>query len=82
MNSLVKLVDWIGNSTSSRFSFDWEDAQSVVRAIILAGATAGLAELANVVGGSIADDSPTRIITYVVIALVLNAIRKWAANGK
>ncbi|GIW59970.1 MAG: hypothetical protein KatS3mg087_1036 [Patescibacteria group bacterium] len=78
---LKRLLDWFGQSSSGRFSFNWDDAMSVVRTVIQAGVVAALAELYRLIGPSVVDDSIERILAYVVLGALLQIAKKFLASN-
>ncbi|GIW60125.1 MAG: hypothetical protein KatS3mg087_1191 [Patescibacteria group bacterium] len=82
MKNLVRLFDWFSQTTSKRWTINSDDFLSVLRTVIMAAATAGLAELAARASKDLQDGSVEKILTYIIIAAVLQLLRKWAGNWK
>ncbi|MEM7819997.1 MAG: hypothetical protein QW761_00115 [Candidatus Aenigmatarchaeota archaeon] len=77
---LAKLFDWFSQTTSPRWTLDFEDFLSVVRTAIMAGASAAVTELASTLAREYASMEPNKVLAYIIVAVLLQTIRKWAGQ--
>lgn len=72
-----KLFDHFAQTMSPRWTLDGHDLASILRVVIMAGTTAGLAEIARRVNDLSYQDSWW---VYIVMAVLLQTLRKWAGT--
>lgn len=79
-NIAIRIFDWFSQTVSPRFTLDLDDWLSVFRAVIMASASAGLAEISRLLAQEAAHIEVNRLVAYVVAAAVLQILRKWAGS--
>ncbi|MEM2932573.1 MAG: hypothetical protein QXQ02_00110 [Halobacteria archaeon] len=79
---LIRLFDWFSQTSSPRWTLDFDDLFSILRTAIMAASSAAISEMVAVMAKEGVDIEINKLVTYVIVAMVLQTLRKWLGSWR